>query len=451
MKIFFQRLGLDAAISYVLAGKLISVLSYASIILLMPHFLSSEAQGYYFTFNSIVALQIFFELGVATVITQFVSHEMSGLRYDFEEKKIVGNANNKQRYFSIIRFSVKWYGVIAGLIIIVVGPIGYKFFSSEGASDINWLVPWIALTITTAINVFFVSIISIAEGCGLVAKVNKVRVVQTSISACLAIIFLVSGNGLFGVASIAIAGCFTYVYFINKYFRKNIKEAWVLTDEDSSLHTPISWKKEIFPMQWRIALSWMSGYFIFFIMTPISFKYFGPIYAGRLGMSMAVCNIIMATGLAWISTKYSRWGTLISSQNRKEFDISYRTSVIQSTGFVLLCFICVGAGLVLFDRLGFAFANRFLSPYYFITLTLAMLGNHLAACLATYIRAHKEEKMTFVTLIMAVITTIALFIVAMNQWYNIYLVTYCVLVWCYLVPISFYMYRRFKGNVSVSV
>lgn len=33
----------------------------------------------------------------------------------------------------------------------------------------------------------------------------------------------------------------------------------------------VSWKTEIWPLQWRIALSWLSGYFIFQLFTPILF------------------------------------------------------------------------------------------------------------------------------------------------------------------------------------
>ncbi|ECN4150781.1 hypothetical protein ZB34_24365, partial [Salmonella enterica subsp. enterica serovar Kentucky] len=97
----------------------------------------------------------------------------------------------------------------------------------------------------------------------------------------------------------------------------------------------ISWVNEIFPMQWRIALSWMSGYFIYFVMTPIAFKYFGAIYAGQLGMSLTLCNMVMATGLAWISTKYPKWGVMVSNKQLAELSKSFKSAVMQSSFFVL--------------------------------------------------------------------------------------------------------------------
>ena len=43
----------------------------------------------------------------------------------------------------------------------------------------------------------------------------------------------------------------------------------------------ISWRKEVFPMQWKIALSFMSGYFVFQLFTPVLFHYQGAEVASQ--------------------------------------------------------------------------------------------------------------------------------------------------------------------------
>ena len=43
----------------------------------------------------------------------------------------------------------------------------------------------------------------------------------------------------------------------------------------------ISYMKEIFPNQWKIALSWVSGYFIFHFFNPVLFAE-GPVVAGQM-------------------------------------------------------------------------------------------------------------------------------------------------------------------------
>ncbi|MGY6034265.1 Polysaccharide biosynthesis protein [Kosakonia sp. BK9b] len=437
---------MDRAVIYVLLGKTISILSGLSIILLIPHFLSEELQGYYYTFNSLVALQIIFELGFSGVIIQFVSHEMAALQYVIERKTFEGELQKKQRILSIVTFSIRWYGAIAMAIVLFVGPTGYIFFSLENNGTIHWQNAWITLTVATAINVFFISVVSIAEGCGLVVKVNKMRAIQASLAALLSIFFLVSGYGLYATAAIAISGCVVYLIFALRYFSRTLHESFFTKIAENLTFSGISWKKEILPMQWRIALSWMSGYFIFFAMTPIAFKYFGPVYAGKLGMSLTLCNMIMATGLAWVSTRFPKWGKLISQGNRAELDASFRGSLIQSSCFVLICLIGAICSLITLNYLEFDFTQRFFSPGEFSILCVAILGSHLVACMATYIRAHKIEKMAMASLIMAILTTSCMSLVAVLHFERWYMVVYCLIVWVYFVPHAFLIFREFKRN-----
>ena len=96
--------GLDQAISFTLLTRLSSIFGgIGSVFLVTKHF-SSEMQGYYYTFGSLIALQIFFELGLTYAITQFVSHEMAGLSWQ-KDKTVQGRKSSKKRLQSIIHFS----------------------------------------------------------------------------------------------------------------------------------------------------------------------------------------------------------------------------------------------------------------------------------------------------------------------------------------------------------
>ncbi|MEZ2576024.1 hypothetical protein [Buttiauxella ferragutiae] len=444
MNNIIRRLGVDKAVRYVILGKGISVLSGLVIMLLISGYLSKEAQGYYYTFNSVVALQIIFELGLSTVIIQFASHEMAGMKYDLIKNRISGDRVNKQRYLSLVRLALKWYGAIAILIVFIVGPIGYFFFSQEKSTMVTWQGPWFVLTIGTAINVFLISILSIAEGTGLVASVNKMRMYQALLAGILSIILLLAGEGLYATSSLAIAGIIVFTVFSYKYFKNIYAQAKRISRKEKINH--ISWSKEILPMQWRIALSWMSGYFIFFVMTPIAFKYFGATYAGRLGMSLTICNMVMATGLAWISTKYPSWGILISKQQIAAMNSSFKLAVIQSTCFVLVGLIGVYISLWILMLVHSNISDRFLGLLSFSYLAMAIIGNHIVACLATYIRAHKTEKMTTTSCIMAVLTVSFMLTVAFLGHEEYYVMVYALLTWLYFVPKTYFVYKKFKTN-----
>ena len=444
MNRIIRMLGVDKAIRYVIFGKIISVLTGLLLIVLISRYLSKDSQGYYYTFNSVVALQIIFELGLSTVIIQFASHEMSALKYDFSARNIIGEKLNKQRYLSLFQLAIRWYAAIALLIILVVGPAGYVFFTQENDIGVHWQGAWILLTIATAFNIFLVSMLSIAEGTGLVADVNKMRMYQALLAGVLAVIVLVSGFGLYATSAIAVSGTIIFSIFSYKYFKNIILQSFINKNEHND--GGISWLHEIFPMQWRIALSWISGYFIYFVMTPIAFKYFGAAYAGQLGMSLTLCNMVMATGLAWISTKYPRWGVMVSNKQQVELNKSFKKALIQSSCFVLAGLVGVYICLWLLKLSGSNIGDRFLELKDFFFLSLAIIGNHLVACGATYIRAHKTEKMTLASCIMALLTIITMWIVAYSGHPGFYMLMYAVLTWGYFVPQTYIIFKRFKST-----
>lgn len=98
--------------------------------LVIAQFLTSEQQGYYYTFNSVLALQIFVELGLVTVLIQFASHEWAFLDLD-ESRRIKGDARALSRLSSVMRFGVSWYA-ICGLLIAIGLSVGrYVFFLDQ--------------------------------------------------------------------------------------------------------------------------------------------------------------------------------------------------------------------------------------------------------------------------------------------------------------------------------
>src|SRR4029077_15389254 len=68
-------LGLDRAIGFTVLARFWSSAAGLVTVALIARFLSPAEQGYYYTFGSLVALQIVFELGFSFVILQLASHE----------------------------------------------------------------------------------------------------------------------------------------------------------------------------------------------------------------------------------------------------------------------------------------------------------------------------------------------------------------------------------------
>ena len=85
MNRFFSLLhyiGIDKSIAYSSGGRVVQGLTGLASVYFIGTFLSPEEQGYYFTFGSVLALQVFFELGLHNVLTQFTAHEKAHIGQD---------------------------------------------------------------------------------------------------------------------------------------------------------------------------------------------------------------------------------------------------------------------------------------------------------------------------------------------------------------------------------
>ena len=87
-----SKIGMDKAILFTVMARIFQGVGGIISVLLVATCLTGVEQGFYYTFGSILAIQIFFELGLGTIITQFVAHEkhicMRKIIYFGEKKNI---------------------------------------------------------------------------------------------------------------------------------------------------------------------------------------------------------------------------------------------------------------------------------------------------------------------------------------------------------------------------
>src|SRR5258708_35135884 len=82
LKTIFGLFGVDRAIALTLLGRGWGVIAGPLTIFLIARYLRAEEQGFYYTFGSVIALNIFFELGLTYVLLQFASHEKAHLEWN---------------------------------------------------------------------------------------------------------------------------------------------------------------------------------------------------------------------------------------------------------------------------------------------------------------------------------------------------------------------------------
>ena len=110
-----EVLGLDRAVGFTVLARSWASAGGLVTVALIARFLSPAEQGYYYTFGSLVAMQMVFELGFSFVILQLASHERAQLSIS-SDYEISGDPISHARLASVIQKSVRWYSVAACLL-----------------------------------------------------------------------------------------------------------------------------------------------------------------------------------------------------------------------------------------------------------------------------------------------------------------------------------------------
>jgi hypothetical protein len=380
-------LGLDRAVGFTVLARFWSSSAGLVTVALIAHFLSPAEQGYYYTFGSLVALQIVFELGFSFVILQMASHERAQLSIS-GAYEISGDPVAHARLASVIQKSVRWYSVADIFMVGTLLPAGFYFFSTHqhGGLSVSWQVPWCFAAIMAALNFQLDPFLSFLEGCGYVPQVAHLRLIQAMTGSLLAWTALLTHHGLFAPSMMLLGmASSSMVWLVGK--RKLLLP---LLRFPSGVHR-IQWSHEVWPFQWRIAISWLSGYFLFWIFNPVLFAFRGPVEAGKMGMSISLANAIQAIAVSWVSTKAAPFGTLIARKEYRQLDRVFFQAIGQSFAVSLLGALTAWLGCIYLNLQHFRFAQRLLDPFSLGMLMLYMMLNVIIFAEAYYLRAHKRE------------------------------------------------------------
>ena len=394
-------LGLDAAIVFTVLARGWSSLSGLVTLALIAHFLSPAEQGYYYTFYPLVNLQIIFELGFSVVILQTASHEAAHLRFT-ENEAVTGPRVHAARLASTLGKAVRWYSTAALLLLAVLLPAGALFFSRHvtPGQTVHWLGPWVLAAVATTATFQIDPVFSFLEGCGFVPQVARARLAQAITGSVLGWLALRLHHGLFApgcmIGGQALAGaCFL---FTRSRLLRGLLRMKIQPDER------VSWRADIWPFQWRMAVSWVCGYFTFQLFTPVLFAHAGAVEAGRMGMSLNIAGALSTIAIAWMNTKAAPFGQMIARQQFSALDRSFRRALTQSSAIHIL-----GATLVFVTALVLAahhvpLAARLLAPLPFAMLLAGSIGNNVVSAEAMYLRAHKQEKFMINSIVGALYT-----------------------------------------------
>lgn len=386
-----MKIKLDKPTLITILSRVSSAMLGVLVLFLLSQKLTQVEQGYYFTFYSVLALQFIFDLGFSTIIKQFVGSEVG----KYKLAKQCGNENTEGsitdniKLLEMIRFIVKWYSLVVVAISIILIIIGLLFFK-QSEDNVNWVFPWVVIVIFTSVNLFNLALLSVCEGLDKILQVSKVILLQSLIAPIGVIIALYFDLKLYspsvGLFIKILISFFGIVYIAGPILRTALFSA----DSNSFM-----WKKDMLPMQWRMFVSILCGYIILQMFTPLSFKFLGAIYAGQIGLSLNVIQLIVSISSVVYLIKVPVYSSLIGENKVAEANKLFQSnakisfSLLATIFIMFLAFVYLSASFNLpyFTEL----TGRFLPLKELFLLCISYFIYMLFSSLASFSRCFKEE------------------------------------------------------------
>jgi hypothetical protein len=275
---------------------------------------------------------------------------------------------------------------VAFIVIVLAG--GTWFLGrASGAEQVSWQLAWVLVVPIFGLSILTNASFSFLEGMGFVEDVALARLLQSVIGLLGFWVLLAGGAKLLALVAL---------YSLNLLF----SASWILWRRGRLLHGVwaaraaagvVDWRREIWPFQWRIAVSWMAGYCGSQAIVLILFDRLGPVDAGRFGLSLTAMSAVATGATAWLSTKAPRFGNLVAQQRHGELDAMYTRAwrgafLVGLFGVLLVCVVVAGL-----DLAHQPMARRFVPLAGLGAMAAAMLASIRVSAEATYLRAFRRE------------------------------------------------------------
>lgn len=406
--------------------------------ILIPLYLSSEEQGYWYLFGSIAALSTFADLGFSNIVLQFSAHEFATLMID-DNGFLFGEEYNIKKIGSFFRFVVYWLSTICSIAYPIIIGIGIYFLARDNVLTI-YLIPWLIYSLGSLINFFNNSILSFLEGMNQISKIQKSRLTVAFLNTTIVVIGLTMHLQVYTIA-IAMLMSASFMFFtIFKTFGKIVKQMW---SESKAFSYP--WKKEILPLFKKYIISFASGYFLFQVYTPLMHLFHGAEYSGKVGITMSLVTAAFSFGNIFVYTITPQINILIEKKSWEALDRLFKKRLIVSLITYVFIWICFATFVHFFGTFAFIskILKRFLSYEGISVLATCYFFQLLINSWAIYLRGHKYEPF-WLTGIFAAISVFLFTLLAGKflspDFFFIGLLSHYV----WVIPVSYMIYKNYK-------
>ncbi|MGE3780450.1 MAG: hypothetical protein AB7F89_24895, partial [Pirellulaceae bacterium] len=301
---WLHRFEVDRAVSFALVARAWQFVASPITSLLIATFFSEETQGFYYTFWSLIGLQTFTDLGFQLVVIHVASHEWSELTLN-AQRVPEGSPGALARLAGLLRLVLAWYCAAAALFIPLVAVAGYVFFS-RGSYPLPWVGPWLMLVVCAGASLCVSPLVAFLEGCNQVVTVHRYRLWQAITGNIAVWSLILLGAGLWVACAASLVQLAWELYLVGIVYRR----FWSTLLAIPATGSGMAWTKDVWPLQWRVAVQSIFHYFGYQIFVPVMFVH-SPKLAGQMGMTWTILTACQTVAFTWLQTRTPRLGMLI--------------------------------------------------------------------------------------------------------------------------------------------
>lgn len=386
-------------------NQLWRLFSGPALLILIPLYLTAQAQGYWYTFISLAALAIFADMGFSTILLQFSAHEFAHLHFT-DDQRLSGDPHHLDRIAALWKFGLKWSVAMGLLSFPIILLVGVSILGGQG-STVSWEIPWALYTIASVLVFINSILLSFIEGCNSVGEVQKIRFAISFILVVSTMILLVADAQLYALACSLLISALSGTLILLYRYTPLLRQLYTLGK--MSTH---AWGKEIFPLLWRYAISWISGYFIFQIFTPVAFHYYGAQEAGRIGLSIALFSAIFGIANIWMTIIIPKINILVAHKNYPLLDQIFKKHLLSALITYILGIITLFA-IITLGKGSIPFAERIVTPISLMIIASAWLLQIIVSGYAQYMRAFKIEPLVLPSFLSGIYIALATWLSAL--------------------------------------
>jgi hypothetical protein len=287
---------------------------------------------------------------------------------------------------------------MAAVLVLALAAGGYFFFSSKPSYGVPWMIPWFVVSLCAGIGFLLTPVWAMLEGCNRVAEVATYRFWVTLVGFSASAVGLSLGLGIYVVVITTLTTLIFPILYLAIRWRKLITQIIRPAGAEQ-----VSWGKEIWGFQWRIALTWGFKYLLFPFTPALAFAISGPVIAGKVGLCYQLAFMGGVMGTTWTVTKIPRWGTMIAKGDLQIFRDEWKTASRLHIGIVIITQVGALLAIIIINMVGFSFSSRFLSPMAFGGFALGIFFHSFWLIFSHYFRSNREEPFALITAIAAVV------------------------------------------------